>query len=105
MQTSHTLAELEAILGEQVKKLRLSRNIDQTLLAERAGISRRALQNLEAGTGSSTASLLSVVRALGREDWLTLLAPTATINPLNMVRARRERLRATSVRVKSSPAK
>ncbi len=105
MQASHTLSELEALLGEQVKKLRLSRNIDQTRLAERAGISRRALQNLEAGTGSSTASLLSVVRALGREDWLTLLAPTATINPLNMVRARRERLRATSVRVKPSPTK
>ncbi|NTV71691.1 MAG: helix-turn-helix transcriptional regulator [Azonexaceae bacterium] len=105
MEASHTLAELEALLGEQVKKLRLSRNIDQTLLAERAGISRRALQNLEAGAGSSTASLLSVVRALGREDWLTLLAPTATINPLNMVRARRERLRATSVRAKSSPTK
>lgn len=105
MQTSHTLAELEAVLGEQVKKLRLSRNIDQALLAERAGISRRALQNLEAGAGSSTASLLSVVRALDREDWLALLAPTATINPLNMVRARRERQRATSVRAKSSPAK
>jgi transcriptional regulator with XRE-family HTH domain len=105
MQTSHTLAELETVLGEQLKKLRLSRNIDQTRLAERAGISRRALQNLEAGTGSSTASLLSVVRALGREDWLTLLAPTATINPLNMVRARRERQRATSARVKSSLSK
>lgn len=105
MQTSHTLAELETILGEQLKKLRLSRNIDQTRLAERAGISRRALQNLEAGTGSSTASLLSVVRALGRENWLMLLAPTATINPLNMVRARRERQRATSARVKSSLSK
>jgi transcriptional regulator with XRE-family HTH domain len=105
MQGSHTLAELEAVLGEQVKKLRLSRNIDQALLAERAGISRRALQNLEAGAGSSTASLLSVVRALGREDWLMLLAPTTTINPLTMVRARGERQRASSTRVKSSPAK
>ncbi len=105
MQSSHTLSELEALLGEQVKKLRLSRNIDQTLLAERAGISRRALQNLEAGAGSSTASLLSVVRALDQEDWLMRLAPTATINPLNMVRARRERQRATSVRPKSPPAK
>jgi transcriptional regulator with XRE-family HTH domain len=105
MQTSHTLAELEAVLGEQVKKLRLSRNIDQATLAERAGISRRALQNLEAGAGSSVASLLSVVRALGREDWLALLAPTATINPLYMVRARCERQRATSARVKPSSEK
>jgi len=105
VQTSHTLAELEVVLGEQVRKLRLSRNIDQAMLAERAGISRRALQNLEAGAGSSTASLLSVVRALDREDWLALLAPTATINPLNMVRSRRERQRATSVRVKASQAK
>jgi transcriptional regulator with XRE-family HTH domain len=103
MQTSHTLAELEAVLGEQVKKLRLSRNIDQATLAERAGISRRTLQKLEAGMGSSTASLLSVVRALDREDWLALLAPTATINPLNMVRSHRERLRATSTRAKSPP--
>lgn len=105
MQTSHTLGELEAVLGEQIKKLRLSRNIDQATLAERAGISRRALQNLEAGAGSSTASLLSVVRALGREDWLALLAPTATINPLYMVRARRERQRATSTRVKPFSSK
>lgn len=105
MQASHTLAELEVVLGEQVKKLRLSRNIDQATLAERAGISRRALQNLEAGAGSSVASMLSVIRALGREDWLALLAPTATINPLYMVRARRERQRATSVRVKPSATK
>lgn len=105
MKTSHTLAELEAMLGEQVRKLRLSRNIDQATLAERAGISRRALQSLEAGAGSSTASLLSVVRALDREDWLALLAPIATINPLYMVRARRERQRATSARAKSSSSK
>lgn len=105
MQASHTLAELEAALGEQVKKLRLSRNIDQATLAERAGISRRALQNLEAGAGSSIVSLLSVVRALGREDWLALLAPATTINPLYMVRARRERQRATSARKKASSSK
>lgn len=98
MQTSHTLAELETLLGGHLKKLRLSRNINQETLAVRAGISRRALQNLEAGQGSNITTLLSVVRALGREDWLPLLAPTATINPLTMVRARRERMRAASPR-------
>ena len=105
MQASHTLAELEALLGEQMRKLRLSRNIDQETLAARAGISRRALQKLEAGQGSNVATLLSVVRALDREEWLLLLAPTATINPLTMVRAKRERLRASAPRSRTTPLK
>lgn len=105
MQTSHTLAELEALMGEQLKKLRLNKNIDQETLAARAGISRRALQKLEAGQGSNVSTLLSVVRTLDREDWLQLLAPTATINPLTMVRAKHERLRAASPRARSTVSK
>ena len=105
MQTSHSLAELELLMGEQLKKLRLAQNIDQETLSAQAGISRRALQKLEAGQGSNMSTLLSVVRSLGREDWLLLLAPAVTINPLTMVRARRERQRATSPRLRTHTEK
>ncbi|MDP3538942.1 MAG: helix-turn-helix transcriptional regulator [Azonexus sp.] len=104
MQNSHTLAELESLLGERLRNLRLGRNIDQKTLAARAGISVRALQKLEAGDGSNLTTLLSVVRALDREDWLLLVAPTASINPMTMVRSRSPRQRATSLRApKTTP--
>lgn len=46
-----TPEEMEVDLGARLKALRLSRNIDQATLAERAGISVRALRKLETGDG------------------------------------------------------
>ncbi len=94
MQISQTQSELEAALGSSLKALRLDRNVDQKTLAERAGISVRAVKNLEAGSGSSLKSLVAVLRALGREGWLATLAPAATINPLTLTRNARVRQRA-----------
>lgn len=91
-----TPAELEASLGENLKQLRLARNIDQRSLAEQAGVSTRALQSLENGEGSSLSTLMKVVRALGRESWVDTIAPVATINPMAMVNQRKPRQRARS---------
>lgn len=93
-----TLEELEYLLGEHLRNLRLIHNIDQKTLAARAGISCRALQSLEAGTGSTVKTLLSVIRALDREQWLSNLAPIPSINPLTMTKSSRPRQRAGKVR-------
>lgn len=89
-----TPEEMEAALGERLKALRLARNLDQKSLAERAGVSVRALRNLEGGQGSTLKSLVRVLRALGREDWLKSIAPVATINPLMLGRRAEPRQRA-----------
>jgi transcriptional regulator with XRE-family HTH domain len=89
-----TVADLEAKLGGKLRLLRLDRNIEQITLAARAGVSLNALKRLELGRGSTTHTLLSVLRALGREGWLETIAPVATINPLTMTRAAKPRLRA-----------
>jgi len=102
---SQTLGEQELELGDNLKRLRLNKNCDQKTLAARAGISVRALRNLEAGQGSSLKTLLSVVRALGREAWLQTIAPVATINPLTLTSRASKRLRATSLNVKANAAK
>jgi transcriptional regulator with XRE-family HTH domain len=102
---SQTLGEQELELGENLKRLRLNKNCDQKTLAARAGVSVRALRNLEAGQGSSLKTLLSVVRALGREAWLQTIAPVATINPLTITSRATKRLRATSPTVKANAAK
>lgn len=93
-----TLADLEAQLGTGLRRLRLDRNLEQATLAERAGISVRSLQRLELGHGSTTHTLISVLRALGREDWLNTTAPVPTINPLTMPRTAKPRQRAAGRR-------
>jgi len=105
MTSNQTLGEQEIELGANLKRLRLNKNCDQKTLAGRAGISVRALHNLEAGQGSSVKTLLSVVRALGRESWLLTIAPVATINPLTLTSRASQRVRATSPSVQVKAAK
>jgi transcriptional regulator with XRE-family HTH domain len=97
-QPNLTTQELEAQLGEQLKALRLARNLDQKILAERAGVSPRALRSLEAGQGSTLKTLVSVLRALGRQSWLDTVGPVATINPLALTRQAQPRQRASRPR-------
>lgn len=99
-----TVEEMEAYLGEQLKRLRLDKNLDQKTLAGRAGVSVRALRNLEGGAGTTIKTLLSVVRALGRESWLDTVGPVATINPLALTSRASQRQRATKRRVMPPPA-
>jgi len=92
------VADLEAELGARLRALRLDRNLEQTILAQRAGVSLTALKRLESGRGSTTHTLISILRALGREDWLKAIAPVATINPLTMPKSAEPRRRATGRR-------
>lgn len=93
-----TIDELEAALGAAVKAVRLDLNIDQQTLAARAGISVGALKNLENGRGSTVRTLVSVLKALDRQDWLTTIAPVASINPLTHTESATPRQRASSAR-------
>jgi transcriptional regulator with XRE-family HTH domain len=88
--------EWEAELGQQVRALRLRQNIDQRQLAERAGIALNAVKNLETGKGATVRSLVSVLRALNRADWLRALAPTVSISPVQMLKTKAPRRRASS---------
>jgi transcriptional regulator with XRE-family HTH domain len=95
MPARHTTDELLAELGQNLRALRLDRNLDQATVAERAGVSTHALKNLEHGVGATVRTLVQVLRALEREDWLASLAPLATINPLTMPRSAEPRQRAS----------
>jgi transcriptional regulator with XRE-family HTH domain len=90
-----TPQELEAMLGENIKALRLQKNLDRQTLCDQAGISENALRHLEGGKGATLKTLIRVVKALDRESWLTGIAPQVSINPLHMIRAKRPRQRAS----------
>jgi len=95
-----TPEEMEAELGEKLKTLRLTKDLDQATLAARAGVSVRALRNLESGSGCTLKTLVSVLKALGRTDWLMSIAPVATIDPLTLTRDAQPRQRASHSRVR-----
>jgi transcriptional regulator with XRE-family HTH domain len=78
--------ELQIALGERLRRLRLARNVDQQATAEKAGVSKKALGNLEAGRGSTVETLLRVLKALDSTQGIELLAPEITVDPLAMLR-------------------
>ena len=95
MNTSRTIEEWESSLGEQMRALRLRANLDQISLAERAGMGLTAVKNLESGKGATLKTLIKVMRALDRADWLLTLAPQVSISPLQMLKAKPARQRAS----------
>src|SRR5205809_2709704 len=92
--------EWEAELGQQVRTLRLRQNIDQRQLASRAGIALNAVKHLETGKGATVSSLVRVLRALNRVDWFRTLAPAVSISPVQMLKAKAPRRRASKKRTK-----
>jgi transcriptional regulator with XRE-family HTH domain len=95
MESYKTVAEWESDLGEQMRALRLRANLDQIGLAERAGVGLTAVKNLESGKGSTLKTLIKALRALNRADWLSMLAPSVSISPLQMLKAKPVRQRAS----------
>ena len=79
----------EALIGAEVRSTRIAASLGQAELAKLADVSIGAVKNLESGNGSSLKTLVRVVRALGRTDWLESLAPPITVSPLDMLSSRR----------------
>ncbi|HDS0921993.1 helix-turn-helix domain-containing protein [Stenotrophomonas sp.] len=87
--------EIAETLGKRIRARRLLANVSQVALADKAGISRRALVQLESGQGSTVHTLISILKALGLEQQLALLVPAPTVSPMAMLKAKRLRSRAS----------
>jgi transcriptional regulator with XRE-family HTH domain len=98
MKLSSTTEELEVQLGQQIRALRLLRNVDQQSLAAQAGVALSALKHVESGKGATLKTLLKVLRALDRLDWLKSLSPAVSISPLQLLAQKAPRQRASSPR-------
>ena len=94
MNDFYTPEELAQAIGENIRSLRLQKNLTQQTLADQAGVSLTALRHLESGQGANLGTLIRAVRALDKQDWLQALAPRITINPLHMTPSHAARRRA-----------
>ena len=88
-----TPLELQTLLGERMRRLRRARGLDQRATAEKAGISEKALRNLEGGHGSTVETLLRALKALDSLDGIEMLVPEPTVNPLALLPRRVRRAR------------
>jgi transcriptional regulator with XRE-family HTH domain len=100
----NTPEEMLADLGDSLKSFRIQRGLDQKQLAARAGVSLGALSHLENGQGSTLLSFVKVLRALGLQNGLQQLVPTAVLDPLSLTRQATPRQRAKHTRTRK-PAK
>jgi transcriptional regulator with XRE-family HTH domain len=95
MRDVKTVIEWQAELGRQIRDLRLRQNLDQLHLAEQAGVALNVVKRLEYGSEAKVSSFIKVLRALGRADWLNTLAPEVAISPLQMLKEKPVRQRAS----------
>jgi transcriptional regulator with XRE-family HTH domain len=99
-----TTENWELRFGAEVRRLRQRRELTQAELAERANVSTSSIKYLEAGRGSSLATVVRVAKALGRVDWLeSFTPPESTVSPMALLRERQRSEQHSLQRVRHSP--
>lgn len=97
--------ELQVELGSRLRALRIDRGLSQEELASKAGLGRRAIVDLENGAGSSVATLVKALHAMGAADVISRIAPQATVSPVAVFRGNKERKRVGRPRRKEGEAR
>jgi len=87
--------DIEARIGAAVRQWRIDAGLSQDDLAERASLSRSAIQGIETGRGSRVETLIRVLRALDRTDVLDPISPRTSPSPLEQLAAARRAARTT----------
>ena len=78
--------QIENALCQRLEKIRLSRNVTQTQLAEEAGVSTRTIGRMEKGEGVSLDTFIRILTALGVQQNLEVLLPDPTIRPIDRIK-------------------
>jgi transcriptional regulator with XRE-family HTH domain len=89
--------EIQAEVGARLRDYRLARNLTQQALAERAGLSRRAVYAVETGQDPMLSTVVRILRVLGRLEALEAFLPPAPPSPLRLLEQgirKRKRVRA-----------
>jgi transcriptional regulator with XRE-family HTH domain len=89
-----TPPEIATGMGLRLRALRLQRNMTQSELAKRAGVSRPTLGTFEREGRATVDSLARIAFALGRERELKALFPPDPPSTLDEADSSRPRLRA-----------
>jgi transcriptional regulator with XRE-family HTH domain len=85
-----------AELGGRIAQRRLELQFTQAVLAERAGVSKRTVERIEAGATAQMSTMIRIFRTLELLDALDELVPEAGARPMDLLKLKgKERQRAT----------
>jgi len=80
----HSLTDLE-VLGEfgiRIRLARIERNLTQQMLADRSGLNRSTIRDLENGRSVNLLSLVQALRSMELLDQLDILLPGSSQSPV-----------------------
>ncbi len=81
-------------LGRRLRRERLNRNLTQSELSERSGVSVATIRKFEGGANVSLETLIALLRALGLVERLDAFLPAPPLSPIELAKLggkRRER--------------
>lgn len=85
-------------LGERLRQARLNSDLTQVEVAERAGVSRKAVLNAEKGR-AQLESFVAIMVALNQTEQLDLFLPKQQISPVQLIKLQgKKRQRASGQR-------
>jgi len=73
-------------VGNLIKSIRLQKNITQQQLADKVGLYRSTISEMENGRASSLLSFIQVLRGLEKLETLNSLSDVLPISPLKLAR-------------------
>jgi len=84
MKDWHSLSDLEVLgeFGTRIRLARMERNLTQQMLADRSGLNRSTIRDLENGASVNLLSLMQLLRSLEMLDRLDLLLPGTSQSPV-----------------------
>ncbi len=86
-------------IGERIQQRRLNKNLSQEELAQKSGVSRRAIYLLESGHSTTLITILSVLRGLNSLGELENFLPKVKLSPIQLAKLEgRARQRASGSR-------
>jgi transcriptional regulator with XRE-family HTH domain len=83
-------------IGNFIRNERLERNLTQAKLAERAGLNRTTIRDLEFGRRCTLITLIQVLRSLNQLDVLKNFKVSKELSPLELARLDEKRRKRAS---------
>lgn len=95
-----------AEIGQRILQRRLEMQMTQAVLAEQAGVAKRTVERIEAGSSAQMSSMIRLLRVLELLSGLDLLFPEQIQRPMDLLKRRgKVRRRASTPRNKADKDK
>ena len=84
-------------IGQRLKAFRLQKNITQEEMAQKIGVNRVTIGEIEKGRPSSLLTFIQLLRGLDKLDLLSNISTVPTISPIQMAKLQKKSRQRASV--------